>query len=298
MSTIPGAPTGSDESVGAVLARMRRARRLTGAKLAEKVGMSQPKISRIERGRGVADPEDIALIARALGASESEARALMERAERAHNRVVDWRPTSAGLASRQDTVAEWELSATEIRDFQPTLLAGLLQSSGYARAAMSAFGDLSQTEQPPGRDAALRAAVAARIRRQLVLADDTKSFHFVLIESVLRNRICSPADMLARIGSLREVNDQPNVTIAVIPDSADVELPPLHGFVLFDDDLVLIDLFNTGLTTRGHRDVAEYRQVFDTFAAQATTDIAGVLDRYHEYYLDQISRPSGRSGPS
>jgi transcriptional regulator with XRE-family HTH domain len=281
--------------VGAELAQMRRARRLTGAVLAAKVGMSQPKISRIERGRGTADPEDIALIARALGASESETQALVERAERAHNRITDWRPTSAGLANRQDTLVGWELKATEFRDFQPALLAGLLQSSGYARAAMSAFQDLGQAEQPQAREAALRAAVSARIHRQQALADDRKSFHFVFTEWVLRNRICSPVDMLAQIGNLRELTEQPNIRIAIIPDNAQVGLPALHGFVLYDDELVVIDLFNTGLTTRGRGDVAEYRQVFETFARHATADIPAMLDHYHEYYLDQIERPSERA---
>lgn len=295
MSTAPGAPTGPDEPVGAVLARLRRDRRLTGAKLAAKVGMSQPKISRIERGRGAADPEDIALIARALGASESETRALMERAERAHNRIIDWRPTSQILVSRQDAVAGWELGATEIRDFQPALLAGLLQNSGYARAALSGFLRLPQAGRPEGQEAALRAAVAARTRRQEALADSAKFFHFIFPELVLRNRICSPVDMLAQIGNLREINDQPNVKMEIIPDDAEVELPALHGFVLYDDDLVVIDLFNTGLTTRGRSDVADYRTVFDTFARHATADVTAMLDRYHEYHLDQIDRRSGRS---
>jgi transcriptional regulator with XRE-family HTH domain len=293
--TTPGAPIGFDEPVGAVLARMRRARRLTGAKLAAKVGMSQPKISRIERGRGVADPEDIALIARTLGASDSEVQALMERARRAHNIITDWRPTSAGLANRQDTLAGWELKATEVRDFQPALLTGLLQSSGYARAALAAFQDLTQVEQPQNREAGLRAAVAARIRRQQALADSTKTFHFVFTEWVLRNRICSPVDMLAQISSLRELNEQSNVKVSIIPNDAEVGIPALHGFVLYDDELVVIDLFNTGLTTRGHSDVAEYRQVFDSFARHATANVPATLDQYHEYYLDQIDRPNERS---
>ncbi|MFC3741075.1 helix-turn-helix domain-containing protein [Paractinoplanes deccanensis] len=274
-----------------MLARMRRARELTGAMLAAQVGMSQPKISRIERGQGAADPEDVAVIARALGATESEAQALKERAERAHNRVTDWRPTATNLAGRQGTLAGWELAATEIRDFQPALITGLLQSDRYARAALSGF---QRSPQPQNRDAALHSAVLARLGRQQALADGGKTFHFVFTESVLRNRICSPIDMLGQIEKLREVGEQPNVRIAIIPDDAEVELPALHGFVLYDDDLVVIDLFNTGLTTRGRTDVAEYREVFDAFARHATADVAEMLDRYHGYYLDQIQRPGGR----
>ncbi|MFF5084710.1 helix-turn-helix domain-containing protein [Actinoplanes sp. NPDC000266] len=294
MSSAPGTPADSEEPVGAALARMRRERNLTGATVAERVGMSQPKISRIERGKGAADPEDVALIARTLGASESETQALKERAERgerAYNRLTDWRPTSANLAGRQSTLAEWESNASEIRDFQPALITGLLQSSGYARAALAGFqlaprsGNATQN-----REAGLRNAVAARIGRQEALADGTKSFHFVFLESVLRNRICSPVDMLAQISSLRELNDLPNVRIAIVPDDAEIEVPALHGFVVYDEDLVVIDLFNTGLTTRGRRDVAEYREVFEAFARHATADVPATLARYHDYYLAQIER--------
>ncbi|XVV12858.1 Scr1 family TA system antitoxin-like transcriptional regulator [Actinoplanes sp. CA-131856] len=295
MSSDSGAPTGANEPVGTVLARMRRTRRLTGAMLAAKVGMSQPKISRIERGHGTPDPEDIVLIARALGATEIEAQALKERAERAHDRITDWRPTATNLASRQDTIAGWELEATEILDFQPALIPGLLQISGYARAAMSGFQALRRAEPSPSQEAALTSAVAARLLRQRALADENKTFRFVFTEAVLRNRICSPVDMLGQVRHLGVISEQANIHIGIVPDGADVKIPALHGFVVYDDDVVVIDLFNTGLTTRGRTDVIEYREVFEAFAERATADLAAMLDRYHEHYLDQIERPNGRS---
>src|SRR5512132_1347039 len=98
-------PDNAEEPVGAVLARMRRAKRITGAKLAAVVGMSQPKISRIERGKGLPDPEDVRQIARALGADEDAVRVLVERTERLHGRMTDWRPASAGWPGQQKTLA-------------------------------------------------------------------------------------------------------------------------------------------------------------------------------------------------
>ena len=41
-----------------ILARMRRAKGLSGGSLGQLAGMSQPKVSRIENGRGLPDPED------------------------------------------------------------------------------------------------------------------------------------------------------------------------------------------------------------------------------------------------
>lgn len=291
MSASPGTPSDQDEPVGATLARMRRLRGLTGAQLAREVDMSQPKISRIERGIGTPDPTDVGALARALGADDGQVRALVERSERLHNRMTDWRPVSPDVADRQRTVGAWEAEAAVVRDFQPALLAGLLQTSGYARAALQAFVALHlDLDQPSEAD--IRAAVAARIDRQQVLADPSKQFRFVVAEAVLRNQICSPAAMIEQIDALREVTArQSNITIGVIPDGASSGVPQLHGFTLFDDRLVVIDLYNTGLTSRGRTDVASYHHVFDGFERRATTDIGPVLDRYREAYIEQLRRP-------
>ncbi|WP_083448687.1 helix-turn-helix domain-containing protein [Actinoplanes rectilineatus] len=281
------APLGQ-EPVGVELARMRRARGLTGAVLAQMVGMSQPKISRLERGRGLPDPADVAQIARALGADERAVLGLMDRAEQQHDRITDWRPTSTSLASRQSTVADWESSVMVVRDFQPALLAGLLQTSGYAHAALLAFQRLSTTGIDESAETAVAAAVTARIRRQEILTDPAKSFAFVFTESALRNRICPPIGMLEQIEHLRRLAARPTVDIRVILDDASIEVPPLHGFTMLDDDLVIIDVYNTGLTSRGRNDVERYRQVFDLFQGSATGDLSPVLDKYRKLYIGQL----------
>ncbi|MEV6301361.1 helix-turn-helix transcriptional regulator [Actinoplanes sp. NPDC051861] len=285
---VNGGTPSDQEPVGAVLARMRRAKGYTGAALAEIVGMSQPKISRIERGRGLADPEDIAIIARALGADEPLVRSLMERAERSHDRMTDWRPTSTGLASRQESLADWERAAQTIRDFQPAVLNGLLQTSEYARAALLSFQQLANTPTDDSAETAILSAVTARIRRQEILADPAKSFRFVITEAVLRNQICSPAEMLAQMGKLRNLALRPNVELSVIPEDRPLVMPPLHGFMLLDDSLVVIDVYNTGLTTRGRNDVDRYRQVFELFRDAASDDVGPLLDRYQTLYKDRL----------
>jgi transcriptional regulator with XRE-family HTH domain len=298
VSTSPGAPIAPDEPLGATLARMRRARRVTGAALAVMVGMSQPKISRIERGKGNVDPEDVVAIARALGADESRIQSLRERAERTQDRLTEWQPTSDPLAKRQEDMGVWEAAATEVRDFQPAAVAGQLQTSGYARAVLVTFQRLARLSDDELTETAILAAVSARVRRQETLADRTKSFHFVMTEAVLRNPACPPAEMLAQIGHLRDVAERyANVTIGIVPDGTPVDIPPLHGFTLLDANLVVIDVYNTGLITRGPLDVATYRRVFDMFDARAVDAIEPILAKYEAFYLEQLrNRP--RSGPS
>jgi transcriptional regulator with XRE-family HTH domain len=290
MSTVSGTPDDDTESVGAVLARMRRTRRLTGAQLGKLVGMSQPKISRIERGQGLSAPEDIGAIARALGADERLVRSLMDRAQRSHDRMTDWRPASAELADQQQTLAELESATTVTRTLEPSLVPGLLQTSGYAKAVFQAFqrgqligGDLSESM--------LLATVSARVRRQEVLADRSKTFRFILGEAALRRRALPVVEMLAQLNHLREIAEHnANVSIAVVPDDAPVAIPPLHGFTVLDDKLVMIDLYNRGLISRSRMDVDDYRRAFDSLEGSAV-DIAPVLDRYQDLYIDMLRKP-------
>ena len=290
MSIVLGAPDDSDDPVGIVLARMRRTKRITGAQLAARVGMSQPKISRIERGRTLPEPEDVGVIARALGADEARVQALMNRVERLHDRMTDWRPASATLVGRQKDVMGWEAAATVLRDFEPAMVPGLLQTSGYAAAAFRVFQRVAPLVDGELTETAVLAAVSARARRQEILADQSKSFYFIVTEVALRNPICSPAEMLAQISHLREVaGRRANLSVAVVRDDAPVGFPPMHGFVLHDDNLVIIDVYNTGLLSRSHKDVEGYHRVFRIFEEHAT-DIGPILDKYQALYIEQLRK--------
>lgn len=296
MTDSHGAPHDPDEPVGATLLRMRKAARLTGKQLAARVDMSQPKISRIERGQGLPDPDDIATIARELGAGEALVRDLMERAESAHDRLTDWRPTAVGLAGRQRSVEQSESTTQVVRDFQPAVVPGLLQTSGYARSILMAFQSLAALDRTPpadnsalAEDADVLAAVSGRVRRQEVLADQSKNFRFVITEPVLRSRFCPPIEMLGQIARLREIAAGPrNIVLLIVRDDAIVDIPPMHGFTLFDDRMIIVDVFNTGLVSRGRNDARQYRQVFDWFESRAEADVDPILVRYERLYLDRL----------
>src|SRR4051794_26800118 len=107
---IAGAPNG-DEPLGRTLARMRKAKRMTGADLAKLVGTNQPKISRLENDIGFPDQALVSEIARALGAGDVTVSRLVEMADLAHDRMTDWRPHPIALASRQQSLSQTEAEA-------------------------------------------------------------------------------------------------------------------------------------------------------------------------------------------
>jgi transcriptional regulator with XRE-family HTH domain len=297
MSEIVASGSIDDEGIsaplGGTLARFRRAMGLTGQELASRAGMSQPKISKIETGAVRPTPRDVERIGRALEIPAETVRRMAEQAEGLHNRMTDWRIQYGGLAGVQREVERIERASTVFRVFQPAIFGGLLQTTEYARAVLSNV-QRSKSQGNGGEPGeTVPEAVSARIQRQEVLANKQKRFTFLMPETVLQHLVCRASDMAAQIQRIREISRQPNVSVKIIEATVHLAYPPYHSFSLWDDRMVLIDLFNTVLTSRGRSDVRLYSRVFGTLESQATDKIEPILDRYFEHYLD-LARPNRR----
>jgi transcriptional regulator with XRE-family HTH domain len=292
-----GSPSSrGDEDLGKVLARLRRKKGLTGVELGNEVGLSQPTISRLERGIGLPNPEDVRKIAAALDADEPEIQRLVALAERSSGQVVHWRPNPVQLASRQHTALERESTSRTFRSFEPALIAGPLQTSEYARAVLSSFQKLMTPGVDLSATVALPQAVSARLRRQEALSDHGRQFHFVVAEMALGIQVCAAEDMAAQIRRLRDISRQTNVSIAIIPTGIRWPVPPQHGFTLLDDNTVTVDLFSNGLTAEDAANGRFYRDVFDSLAGQAVQEIDPIVDRYLKQYLDQSRAAHAEQG--
>jgi transcriptional regulator with XRE-family HTH domain len=276
----------SSEPPGVAIARMRHHARLTGQQLGQMVKMSQAKISRIETGQTSASPADIARIARALGASREVTDRLITQAERAQNRMTDWRQVSGAVGGLQSEIARIEAKAREFRIFQPGVVIGLTQTSEYARAVLSSLDVVYGHRQREGRATSVAEAVSARVRRQEVLMEPHRKFHFLLGEAALSGRVVEAVQMLAQVERLRQLAGQENVSLKIIPDDALLPFPLIHGFELLDDSCVVVDVFNTAMMSLGREDVKSYRKVFDLLEQSATADVGPLLDKYRLRYRD------------
>ncbi|GIF40237.1 helix-turn-helix domain-containing protein [Actinoplanes xinjiangensis] len=279
------------QTVGALLRARREELRLSGSALAVRAGLTQSKVSRIETGQSSASPDDVRRLAEAMRLAPAEVDELVRLAteSRSGSAMDQWRPeNSSQLTRKQVELQEAEWTAREIRIFQPSIVPGLVQVSGYAEAVMRPWYDL-----PGGTGRAtsdLFAAVAARLQRQQILSAADKFFHLVLTEATLSNRLGNPEDMVAQIRRIREIAERDNVTIEIIPADAALTFPLSHSFELLDDTHVLIDLYTVSLTSEVVSDIQSYRQIFDILAAAATTDIKPILDQYADLYLSLSAR--------
>ncbi len=103
-----------------------------------------------------------------------------------------------------------EHGARGVRDFEPLLIPGLLQTPAYIRAILDASASIRQTE--------VEERVDLRLRRQQRLADDNPLELQVLItEATLRQHIGGATTLKGQLDHLLNMMDQDNVDIRVIP---------------------------------------------------------------------------------
>jgi transcriptional regulator with XRE-family HTH domain len=292
VSDLDESPRGGPEfddpasTIGSRLAALRKRKGVTGHDLGVDAGMSQAKISKIETGAVTPTSRDVERLAHALGASDHLVRALVDQVEGLHDRFTDWRIDVKRLANRQHELGAHEHRARTIRVFAPAIIPGLLQTTEYARTVL---GEVSTVMPDSGgeEEPVVPPAVSARIQRQEVLYDERKKFVFVVGETVLLNRICSAPAMVGQIHRLRTVAALENVTIGIVPTSAELAFPPLHPFDLYDDRLVTAEMVSTVVTSRGKVDVRTYRSVFESYLERAVFDLDEILDKYLSLYADE-----------
>ena len=276
--------------VGAELAELRRAARITGSELARRIGASQAKVSRIENGSLRPKPADVIAIGRALKAPDDVVRALVERVATEHRALERWRSAGPARALAQQDIGGLERHAAEIRSFQAAVPSGLLHVDSYARAVLADYTrplqDVTHVDSLPG-------AITARMRRQEVLEDRGKVFLFVLAETALLNRVARPAVMLDQVERIRDAAREPNVLIRVLRSDTELAYPPLHDFELLDHRVVIIDTMTTTVVSRDSADVNVYRKVFEYFWEQATPAIIPVLDSYTRLYAELARAATG-----
>lgn len=141
------------------------------------------------------------------------------------------------------------------------LAPGLLQTPEYARSifaqAQLLYGHVD-----------VDAAVAARMQRQQVLYNTSKTFEFIMTETALHLLPCSGQVMLGQLDRLLTVA-MPHVTLAIIPFGTELPLVPYNSFLLLDDAVVVETL--AGRDEESGDVAATYRRVFDLLMAEART---------------------------
>ncbi|CQR64164.1 helix-turn-helix domain-containing protein [Streptomyces leeuwenhoekii] len=110
--------------------------------------------------------------------------------------------------------AELEALATQICDFAPALVPGLLQTAAYARAVTVAMN-------PFAADEYIEEKVTGRLERARILKDATRPTHWAILhENVLRAPVGGPAIMAEQLEHVAACARRRIVMVQVLPYTA------------------------------------------------------------------------------
>lgn len=214
-------PTSQLRRLRTELRQRRDAVRLTQREVAEALDWSPSKLIRIERGPvGISVTDVRALLQHYRVTDEQQVETLVALA-RASKKPAWWHQFRDYHSAQFITFLGLEASSVRIQQYQGLVVPGLLQHPDYIRALMTRTDDVERI-------------VRIRRNRQDLIGDGPE-LSFVLDEAVLHRIVGSPAIMRTQLRWLAEQQDQPNVTIQVLPFSAGVH----HGM---QDSFTLLEL--------------------------------------------------------
>jgi transcriptional regulator with XRE-family HTH domain len=159
-----------------------------------------------------------------------------------------------------------EAAAQALRTVQHSVMPGLLQTRGYARAVLGTHPDTSEEK--------LDELVAGRLDRQVILDRvDPPRLWAVIDEAVLHREAGDAKVMHDQLLHLADMAARPNVTVEVIPYGAGAHSGLLGAFVIADfrDDpsIVYLETADGGQLVEQPAAVARVALVFDTLRSEA-----------------------------
>lgn len=257
--------------LGQQLRALREAAGLTADQVAAHLGCSQPKVTRMETGRGAFKRADLLAMFDLFGLRDSTEREQLLSLAREANETTPL--YGAALPDRLKMYLDLEREAAEIIAFDNCLVHGLLQTPEYARAMVVA-------EQPDAADETVEQLAALRSKRQEVLRrKPTLRLSWVFDEAVLLRDFGGPAVMRAQLAHIVEAASWPNVTIRALPLRAGAHAGIAGSFSVLklraedSNDVVYVDgPFPVGNSFYEQPDrLRAAHQVLDRLHAQALT---------------------------
>jgi transcriptional regulator with XRE-family HTH domain len=281
-----GNPTARRRELGSMLRSLRAGTGLTTEEVAERLGVSRSKVSRLENGRRGASQGDIARLCDLYQVEEGQRARLAELAAEGKQRGW-WQ--SVNLPYADYDYIGLEAEAESISDYGLALVPGLLQTRDYASALVRANAPVLAPQIVEER-------VQARMARQrLIASGGGPSLAAVLDESVLHRVVGTPMIMAGQLRQLIEMGKWPNVTIRIVPYEAGIVPAGVSKFVILRSSLpdianvVLIEeLTGHHLYVEDPGDVESYISTFGTLlglSADPATSTAMILAKLAVYEL-------------
>jgi transcriptional regulator with XRE-family HTH domain len=260
-------PTIRRRRLGTELRRLREEARVTIDVVADSLGCSPSKVSRIETGHTSATPRDVKDMLDVYGIDGVASEELVQIAREARQKGW-WHPYGTVLVG---AYVGLEAAARSIRAYEQQVIPGLLQSAEYA-VAMIRAARLSDTPMEIDRRVHVRMA-----RQSLLSQDDPIDLWVVLDEAVLSRPVGGDEVMLDQLVRLVESAKLPNVTLQILPFAAGAHAGMDGTFAILDfpeaadPDVVYAENATGGLFLEKADELKKYSSIFDTIRSTALT---------------------------
>lgn len=270
------APKSRREQLGQELEHLRRLAGLSGRALAGKLPISQSTISRIEGGKALPSRDEVVAWAKATSADVPTQERLLVLVDAALREDASWRgKLGEGRTHLQDEMRARETVAHTVRNFQPTVVPGLLQTPEYAHYVIPRADIENLMDRA--------AAAAARLQRQQSLFNGERQFEFLIGEAALHWPASLPELLAAQLDRIVTLTPLRAVEIAVLPLGEPVDAVPWNNFVIYDGDepFVSVELVHRPETVTDPRQVDLYRRLYAQMWQRAATgaDAAALIQR-------------------
>jgi transcriptional regulator with XRE-family HTH domain len=260
-------PTVRRRRLGQELRRLRELKGMTAEEVAERLLVSQSKISRLENGRRSISQRDVRDL---CGVYEVEDHrivdSLMQMAK--DSRQQGWWHSFGDIP--YSVYIGLETDAASLRVYDPQVVPGLLQTRGYAEALIN--GALPETVS---QDIEKRVQVRLRRQERIQAPDNPLRLWTVLDEAALRRRVGDKGIMREQLEHLVEQSQLPHVTVQVIPFEMGAH-PGLNGQYAIlefpdaaDSSVVYIEGVTSDLYLEKANDVQKYSVMYEHLRAQA-----------------------------
>jgi Domain of unknown function (DUF5753)/Helix-turn-helix domain/Domain of unknown function (DUF397) len=267
-----GSPTVRRRELGAVLRRLREEREMSVKQVTEHLLCSPSKISRIETGQRGATLRDVRDLCDFYGVRDEAERERLMTLAREGKQQGWWQSYDLPYSMYVGLESE----AVSIKDYDSAVVPGLLQTPDYARAMFKS--PLPEPDLPEITDEVIDQRVAARLRRQRLLAEEGHKLDFwaILDEAVLHRTVGSATVMREQLRHLADAAKLSNVTIQVIPYSvgAHPALDSTFNILTFAGavpEIVYVEGLVGKVYVERPEDVDRYRRVFAHLSEMALT---------------------------
>ncbi|MET2714661.1 helix-turn-helix transcriptional regulator [Streptomyces harbinensis] len=200
--------------LGQELRKLREAADVPRAEVCRRIGIHTPHLSNIEAGRTACSEARLRALAEVYGCTN---KALIDALVEMSNASGKgwWTAYAKTLETRVIDLAELEAAATAHRSFQWLYIPGLLQTPDYMRSLFARTNPTAPIE-------VIEEYVNFRLRRQQVLVEEPlPNYHAVIHEAAFHMKFVDRKIMQDQLEYLVQLAHFPNITIQVLPFSAD-----------------------------------------------------------------------------